>query len=327
LGACYLARAAADGGGPAWLSWASPLGWLEHLRPYAGDRWWVLALYPAGALILTVAAFQPAKSRDLGTGLLPVRAGAARAGRYLRGNGGLAWRLQRGSLAAWTAGYLIAGVTIGAIIKDIGHLMTGSAQADSVIERMGGQGSIVNAYLVVMAGFMGVLAGAYVIPAVLRARSEESSGHAELLLSGPVGRLRWMAAHLTIALLGSALLLAAYGTGVGLADGVRSHDVSGLLPQMLGAALVQWPAVAVLVGLAVLAVGAAPRLAQLAWAPLVAFLLIGVVGQVLRLSQTVLDLSPFIAAPKLPGTAMTWTDGHGAGVVGRDYRAGLGADR
>jgi len=103
------------------------------------------------------------------------------------------------------------------------------------------------------------------------------------------------------------LLLVVYGTGVGLAAGVRSHDVSTMLPQMLGASVAQWPAVAVLAGLATLAVGALPRLAQLAWAPLVVFLLIRIIGQILQLGQTVLDLSPFIAVPKLPGTAMTWT--------------------
>src|SRR5215470_14745142 len=47
LGAAYLLRAVGDAsgaGGVSWLTWLSPLGWTEMLRPYTSDRWWVLAL-------------------------------------------------------------------------------------------------------------------------------------------------------------------------------------------------------------------------------------------------------------------------------------------
>ena len=30
--------------GPSWLSWASPIGWGQQMRPYADERWWVLGL-------------------------------------------------------------------------------------------------------------------------------------------------------------------------------------------------------------------------------------------------------------------------------------------
>src|SRR5690349_2422979 len=42
LGAAYLIRAIGDAG-PHWLSWLSPLGWMQQLRPFADERWWVLA--------------------------------------------------------------------------------------------------------------------------------------------------------------------------------------------------------------------------------------------------------------------------------------------
>ena len=307
LGALYLVRAAADSGGPAWLSWCTPIGWLEKTRPYAGDRWWVLALYLVSVLALAAVALRLAARRDLGAGLLPSRPGSPRAGWDLRGVGGLAWRLQRGALIGWCAGFLIAGAALGSLAKDVGALMNSSAQAEQVIERMGGQPGVVDAYLSAMSGIMGVLAGAYAIQAALRARGEENAGHAEALLAGPVGRIRWLGTHLAVALAGSAVLLAAYGAGAGLADGIRGHDVSSALPTMLGAALAQWPAAALIAGLTVLAVGATPRRAPLAWAALVACVLISQVGPVLRLAQPVLDISPYTHVPKLPGTAVAWT--------------------
>ena len=37
------------------------------------------------------------------------------------------------------------------------------------------------------------------------------------------------------------------------------------------------------------------------------FLLLGQVGEALQLDQALLDLSPFVHPPALPGAAMTWT--------------------
>jgi putative exporter of polyketide antibiotics len=39
----YLARAAGDAGQGDlwWLSWASPIGWAQQIRPFAGERWWI----------------------------------------------------------------------------------------------------------------------------------------------------------------------------------------------------------------------------------------------------------------------------------------------
>jgi ABC-2 type transport system permease protein len=48
LGAAFVLRGVADAGprGLSWLSWASPLGWVELTRAFGsgGERWWVLTL-------------------------------------------------------------------------------------------------------------------------------------------------------------------------------------------------------------------------------------------------------------------------------------------
>src|ERR1700722_11241147 len=78
LGVAFLARAvgdAAGAGGPAWPTWPLPLGWTEMLRPFAGERWWVLAL-PLGLFALCSGlAFALAARRDAGAGLFPDRPG------------------------------------------------------------------------------------------------------------------------------------------------------------------------------------------------------------------------------------------------------------
>src|SRR5215468_9634365 len=103
----YLIRAIADLG-PSWLSWASPIGWAQQLRPFAGERWWVFALAVIAAALVLWGAFVLAGRRDLGAGLLPPRPGPARG--ELHGPVALAWRLQRGTLLAWTVGFALYGV-------------------------------------------------------------------------------------------------------------------------------------------------------------------------------------------------------------------------
>src|SRR5690242_144962 len=101
LGAAFVLRAVGDTA-PArgsWLSWASPLGWVELARPFgfAGERWWVLSLPLAASAVLVAAAFLLAAWRDHSAGLLPDRPGRATASGLLHGPFGLAWRLQRRS--------------------------------------------------------------------------------------------------------------------------------------------------------------------------------------------------------------------------------------
>src|SRR6185369_6389693 len=98
LGAAFVLRAVGDTA-PArgsWLSWASPLGWVELTRAFgsAGERWWVLTLPLAATAVLVAAAFLLASWRDHSAGLLPDRPGRATASGLLHGPFGLAGRVR-----------------------------------------------------------------------------------------------------------------------------------------------------------------------------------------------------------------------------------------
>ena len=120
LGAAFALRAIGDAG-PHWVAWLSPLGWGQALRPFADERWWVLLLLLALAAALTAAAVQLAAHRDLGAGIIPPRPGPARG--ELSTPLQLAWRLQRGALAGWAAGFAILGAAFGSIAQDIGNVI------------------------------------------------------------------------------------------------------------------------------------------------------------------------------------------------------------
>jgi ABC-2 type transport system permease protein len=309
LGLFYLVRAAGDVGGsdgPTWLLWLSPFGWVSHLRPYAGDDWWVLTLAVLFTAACLAGAYALVTRRDLGSGLLPERLGPASADAGLRGPLGLAWRLQRGTLLAWTAGFAVYGAAIGGVSDNIGDIVGGKSGRD-VLAKIGGHHGLVDAFLNAMMALMALLASAYAVQAVLRLRSEETGRLAEPILATRVGRIGWAASHVVFAVVGPAVLMAVDGVIIGLVHGLRVHDLGGQFPRVFGAALVQLPAVWVLAGITVALFGLASRLAAAAWGALGLFLLLGQLGPLLKLKQWAMDVSPYTHVPKLPGGRMQAT--------------------
>lgn len=304
LGAAYLLRAVGDTSsasrnGPGWLSWLSPVGWGQQVRPFAGDLWWVLLLPLAFAVALVAIAYGLLARRDHGAGLLPQRPGREAAAARLHGPLALAWRLHRGTVLGWTAGFLVVGVVFGDVASGVGNLLD-SPQARELIASLGGQQALTDAFLATELGFLGVVASAFGVQAALRLRVEETALRAEPLLATPVTRLAWARSHITIALAGPALMLAVAGLGAGVTHAINTHDPSQVGGVLLGA-LVQVPATWVVTGIVVAVFGLAPRLVPLGWAALVAFLLLGELGPLLKLDQWIMDLSPFAHVPKLPG--------------------------
>ncbi len=306
LGLSYVLRAAGDAAtatddnGLAALTWLSPIGWAELARPYADERWAVLLLFPAAAAALVAAVLALAARRDLGAGVFPQRLGPAAAPPALSSPLALAWRLQRGSLLGWTLGFLVVGAAFGAVADSMVAVAEDNPDVAELIEDLGGTGTLVDVFLAAIASLIGVVVGAYAVQATLRLRAEETAHRAEPVLSTAVPRARWAVSHVLVALLGSVVVLAGAGLAAGLAHGLRTGDLGGELPRVLGATLIQVPAVWVLVGIGVALFGLVPRLSVLTWAVLGLALVVGQFGEVLQLDQWALNLSPFTHIPALP---------------------------
>ena len=305
LGVAFVLRGvgdAAGGSGPSWLSWASPLAWIQLAQPFAAMRPWVLALPLAVAAGGTGLAFALAARRDQGAGLLPDRPGRATASAFLRGPFGLAWRLQRGALLGWVTGYAFTFAASGAAAKGVGQLFGTSTALEREFTRLGGQAAITNAYLAALMLLAGLVAAAYAISVILRLRTEETGEVAEPVLATATGRIRWALSHIAVAVAGAALLLAVAGVAAGLGYGLRAGSAGTEVARMTGAAMAQLPSVLILAAIAVLVFGLAPGASiPAAWTALGLVVLINLFGQVLQLSHWVLDISPFTHAPRLPG--------------------------
>jgi ABC-2 type transport system permease protein len=306
LGAAYALRAAGDtsahtGGGLGWLSWLSPIGWTQKIRPYGGNHWSMAVLAVVVTVLLIAVAIALSARRDVGSGLLPARPGPAVGSPALRTPLALAWRLHRGLLAAWIVAFALLGVLFGSVAEGVGDMMRDDAAARDFFARIGGRTGLIDSYFVGVLTIVGLIAAAYAVQATLRLRVEETSGRAEPVLATATGRLRWATSHLVFALLGPAAALLAAGLGAGLTYGAAIDDIGHQTVRLMGAALVQLPAVWVLAGIAIALFGLLPRLSAAAWAGPALCLLLGLAGAAVQLDQWVLDLSPFAHLPSLPG--------------------------
>ncbi|MEU7783833.1 ABC transporter permease [Amycolatopsis sp. NPDC049159] len=325
VGGAFLLRGAGDSTVDArWLSWLSPIGWVQQVRAFAVERWWVLLLPAAFALVVGGIGYWLLPRRDVGVGILPPRPGPARAAAGLRSPLALAWRLHRGPLLGWLIGVAVVGAVFGSIASGIGDLVGSSPQAQQIFERLGGSHALTQAFLAAMAGMFAMVASLYGVQAALRMRGEETAIRLEPVLATSVGKLRWAGGHLVFAFFGTAALLLVGGLFMGLANGLRTGDVGGSIGDTLAGMLVQLPAAWVVVAVAVAIFGLLPAYSAAAWAVGALALLLSLFGPVVNLPQAVLDVSPFQHPPKLPGqefaaTPIVWL----LGVAAVALAAGL----
>jgi ABC-2 type transport system permease protein len=304
LAAAFTLRAVGDAGSGT-LSWLSPLGWSLQVRPYAGDRWWVLLLHLATTVMLTAVAFRLLARRDVGAGLIAERPGPGTAAPVLRGAFGLAWRLDRGTLLLWTVGLCLYGLLIGSIVHGISDEVGDSTTVRDIVLRMGGSRALEHAFVAVAFAMLGMAAAAFAISLSLRLHHEEASQHSETLLGGAVARSHWLASHLVIALTGSGVAMLIAGLAAGLMYGVAAHDVGGKLSMVVGTAAVQLPAVWLLAAVTVALFGIAPRFTPVAWGVLVGFVALYLIGSLAGFPQLLLDLEPFAHIPRVGGGDFT----------------------
>lgn len=303
VGLVFLARVAGDGGeasGLGFLSWLSPIGWFTRLRAFAGEDWWVVWLWIGLALTSAASASALAERRDVGAGVVATRSGPPRGGDGLGSPLGLAWRLHRGSLLGWTVGLATIGVVYGSVADGVGELLRGNPQLAGIMELLGGEEGITEAFFSAAIGILALVAAAYSIRTVLRLRVEEETGRAELVLSTATTPTVWAAGHTWIGALGPLVMLAVAALVTGASYGAIVGDPGGEAVAVLGSALVQMPAVWVLTGFALAVYGLAPRFTVAAWGYLVVSLLVGQLGQILQFPQWSMNLSPFSHVPAIP---------------------------
>ena len=212
----------------------------------------------------------------------------------------MAWRLQRPAFLGWLAALTGFGLVFGSVSKSA-RTMGGSAR--EMYERTLGTSQMLDAWFTMLIVMGGIAVAIYAVQVLLRMREEEARGRLEAVLSSAVSRPRWALSFVLASAIGGTVLLVAFATAVALTAGPGLGDTSGLLLDLNAAALAELPAVLAVAGVVVAVFAWLPRRAvPVAWVLLGLAILLSPLFD-LKLSQWLLDVSPF-AHQKAPAAAI-----------------------
>jgi ABC-2 type transport system permease protein len=265
------------------LSWFSPIAWAQQMRAFVDLRWWPFALLVALTLALMALAAWLESRRQYDAGVIP-SAGDKPNARPITGVLGLHLTLQRGQTIGWTVGLFLGGLAFGSMTKS---LMDAAKDNPLIARVLASQGN--DGVYTTMTQFLAAAASAYVVSAVLRVYSDEESGLGEAVLAGAVSRWKWLGTAVASALVGSTVLMFFAGLGNGLGAGLTLGD-PGTIVRLTLAGLLYVPAMAVLAGVAALAV--AVRHTWIGWFAVTFVVLALYLGALLRLPHWLIGLSP-----------------------------------
>lgn len=310
LGGLYLARAMVDASASSptidAVRWAMPLDWAALARPYASERWWVFLLPLTVTVVLIGLAFRLESIRDLGSGMLAAKKGPASASPALSGAVGLSWRLQRVSMIGWAVGILLTAVGMGTMTNSLDSIYSDQPALGDLLRKMaGGTQGIRDAFFVAMLGIVASIVTLAGIMLLSRLRSEETAGHAEVMLSTATSRWRYALSSLVPAICLPVILLVLTGAMMPISQAVQDGSAS-LIGSMTMAALALTPGIILVIGFAMLLLGWKPRWYGLAWAVIGWSMLASWVFALLDPPEWLLKLHPWGYLPHLPTDPMRW---------------------
>jgi ABC-2 type transport system permease protein len=315
-GAALLLRVVADTTNSGWLRWATPLGWAEEMRPFAGAQPLALLAPAAATLLLLALAWRLAAERDIGTGLLHARDTSPPRLALLSSPAAQALRASAGTLTAWTGGIAVFAVILGVVSESV----TSADISENVQRQISklGSGNIATptGYLAFIFIFFILAVSLFVCVQIGATRNEEEEQRLETLLSVPVGRARWLCGRLALAVAGAALLSLTAGLGSWAGAASAGTDVS--VADMLQAGANCMPVSLLFLGLAALAYAVVPRAsAGIAYGLVTVAFLWELVGSIAGVPKGLVDVTPFAHVGLVPTQAFR--------VVAAAVMVGVGA--
>lgn len=314
IGVTFLLRGVGDimastgSGGvmwPHWASWLSPFGWIQLTRSLTLEHWWPLAISTGFIVAVTSLAYVLLVRRDVGAGILPARKGRDRASDLKRTPIGFALYIQRNIFIGWLIGAVVTALAIGVLSDQVSDIYGESEVVSEYLAAMGGAGELTATFLSAMMSFIALMALAYLIQSLARARGEEASGHLESLLGTALGRVKWLSSHVAVAVSGSLVIMLVSGVSLAVTVGLVMGDWQ--VAEYTAASLSYLPLMLLFAGIFVLLMGLLPRLATLTVWLLFAFVVfISQLGAILKLPEWIINLSPLSHVAAAPAQSIEW---------------------
>lgn len=297
LFAAYLIRAVGDVSNET-LSLVSPLGWVVRTNVFVGNQWWPVFLSLGIAVVLIAASYCLNSIRDVGAGFIPARKGREHASPFLQTLFGFTWRLQSVNIVAWATGIFVLSAVCGAVLGDLEAYFADMEFMQAYLVGDPGK-AMTEQFIILIIAMMSIITAIPAVTTVLRLKGEEDQNRTEHFYGRAVSRTQVMGSYLLLAVLVSVVmqLLIAFGLwSVGttvMEDGLTFSTV-------FNAALVYLPAIWIMIGLAILFVGAAPQATGVVWFYVVFCFIIVYLGGLFDFPAWVNNISSFEHVPLIP---------------------------
>ena len=317
LGVFFVIRALGDALGDigadglsvmtSWITWLSPMGWSYQVLPFASNRLFPILMLLGLSVVLSGVAYFLMSKRDIGSSIFNSKPGPARAKTSLLSSAGLAHRLQKGNLVAWTIGYGTAGVLIAVVVNDFRATFEDSDVFSDFVNSAGGS-SFLESIIATMFPLLAAMLSGYVISAITKMQDEESSGRIEYLLSTALGKVKWLFSHVSYAFMGILATLGIMGVAGGVGYSLAADAASELSgTEVFTAAIVNIPAMTLFMSIIVFVYASFGRLVKsFAWAFYAYCALIGSIGGIFGWPAWASYLSPFYHTPLYPTSNFDW---------------------
>jgi len=278
----------------------TPFGWMDGLRAFSGERWTGLLPLVLAPTLLVALAVRERGRRDTGGSRFAGHDRHAPRVHLLGNPAAFGWRLGQGVLAAWVVGVAVLSLVFGTLLPSVVDLLEEDEEYVRALEQLGVDlTSPVEGFLALLAVTMALVFALFVSWRIGALRAEEGSGRLEHLLVRPVVRWRWLTMSALQAVAAAVVVVVAAGAGVWVGAVVAGAEVSA--GQALVPMLTTLPVVVLFTGIAVLSLGAVPRLTiGLPVGLAVLTYLLDLLQTVLDLPSAVMDLSPFRWLPTPP---------------------------
>ncbi|MET0763866.1 MAG: hypothetical protein ABWY29_03315 [Blastococcus sp.] len=296
-----LLRMVADGmPAAAWLHWVSPFGLVGRVAPFAADRALPLVVFAALVIAPSVAAVLLAGGRDVGAGWLGSRDVVRPRGRPLASLQAFAIRRTRRPLLVWGLGIAAYFLLIGLLATSLTEFLRENPVFVQMASAAGFATLVsVQGYVAAIFALLAVPIGGFAAGRIAATEVDETSGRLPLLLSRPVGRVRWALTE-AAAVATAAVLLAAVAALATWA-GAAAVGAPLSLPEALAGTLSVVPVALLCLGAALAALGWAPQaVLAIGILPAAGGYLLLVFAQTFRWPHWVLDLSPFAHLAPVP---------------------------
>ncbi|KON88160.1 ABC transporter permease [Sporosarcina globispora] len=293
----YLFRAITDVSSDA-LSWISPLGWVTKAEVYDDNNWWPIVLMIAASIVLYAAANYLNAIRDLGRGFLASKPGKKHASPFLQSPIGLALRLQKTGIISWAIGMYVLGASYGSVLGDLESFFSQNEMLKQLLQQEEGI-TMVEQFLPMLMIVISLLATIPPLMAMNKLRGEEKKERIVHLLSRSVSRTELLGAYFIISVMNGFVMisLAALGlwsAGTAVVEGGLSFAM------IFGAALSYFPAMLVMIGLAVFLIGFLPKFTGFIWMYVLYSFIVLYLGGLFQFSDWIGRISPFGHVPQAP---------------------------